>query len=363
MPQFLGMPSHIFVDLSTEEEIFVANNHNIIGHNIHKISHTDMVKVFRSVKPTRIDVTSKRCEDTKEWREKCQQHISPGKEISSYQSIFWIACSSEAVYKQCVLVFGLHEQGELKNQQIKKNESISTPSLNVTTPWRALMTLPKETILEMLVKVTNLDYDLEEMTKRCEKRYPRREAATIHGEQRKNPGQKSTPMIFQEDSLTFLKAGREESTVDITIFNEEIYDWQPLLRVCVDLPFLKEDHTFIISTSWSGVSDTKKAMELMYPDKGTAVVVYYNKKSNCIQPFVCLSSSKSKVKTLTTLVEGPTKTAFFGKLFSQVNKKGNTLVLHCGKGEVLQSGLKKGFNVVGVDGRNDMIRSCNRFLY
>ncbi|XP_055996347.1 uncharacterized protein LOC125667753 [Ostrea edulis] len=179
----------------------------------------------------------------------------------------------------------------------------------------------------------------------------------------KDPGQKSTPMVFQEDPRTFLKAGRVESTVDITVFNEEIYDWQPLLRVCVDLLSLKEDHTFIISTSWSGVSDTKKAMELMYPNKGTTVVVYYNKKSNCVQPFVCLSSSKSTVKTLTILVEGPTKTAFFEKLFSQVNKKGNILVLHCGKGEALQAGLRKGFNVVGVDGRNEMIRSCNRFLY
>ncbi|XP_056016825.1 uncharacterized protein LOC125656630 [Ostrea edulis] len=127
-----------------------------------------VVKVFRSVKPTLIDVTSKRCEDTKEWREKSQQHLSPGKEILNYQSIFWIACSSEAVYKQCVFVFDLHEQGKLKNLKIQKHESISTLSPNMTRPWRALMTLPEETILEMLLKVTKLDYHLDEMTKEAE---------------------------------------------------------------------------------------------------------------------------------------------------------------------------------------------------
>ncbi|XP_056000161.1 uncharacterized protein LOC130048070 [Ostrea edulis] len=120
----------------------------------------------------------------------------------------------------------------MRRECLTTDDVISTPSLNVTRPWRALMTLPEETILEMLVKVTNLEYDLEEMTKEaeylkgtrniqvavcklskmpwektlnkfwtnedeaeeelrqfigCEMRCPWREAATIHGEQRKIP--------------------------------------------------------------------------------------------------------------------------------------------------------------------------------
>jgi hypothetical protein len=37
------MPSLIFVHLSPEEEGFVASNHNIIGQNIKKVTHKDMV--------------------------------------------------------------------------------------------------------------------------------------------------------------------------------------------------------------------------------------------------------------------------------------------------------------------------------
>jgi hypothetical protein len=43
MPQFHAMPSLVFVHLSPEEEIFVASNHNIIGQNIMKVTHKDMV--------------------------------------------------------------------------------------------------------------------------------------------------------------------------------------------------------------------------------------------------------------------------------------------------------------------------------
>lgn len=42
-----------------------------------------------------------------------------------------------------------------------------TPYLNVTRPWRSLMTLPEETVIQMVTKVTSLKYDLDEMTKVC----------------------------------------------------------------------------------------------------------------------------------------------------------------------------------------------------
>uniref|UniRef100_A0A8W8NHD4 Uncharacterized protein n=1 Tax=Magallana gigas TaxID=29159 RepID=A0A8W8NHD4_MAGGI len=66
----------------------------------------------------------------------------------------------------------------------------------------------------------------------------------------------------------------------------------------------------------------------MYPNKATLVVVLFNRKSNYTQPFLCITSSKTGIK-----------------------------------GEAPQAGVKKGLTVIGVDTRNEMVRSCNRKLY
>lgn len=43
MAQFCSLPSHIFVNLKTEEELFVSTKPNMIGHNINRLTHKDMV--------------------------------------------------------------------------------------------------------------------------------------------------------------------------------------------------------------------------------------------------------------------------------------------------------------------------------
>nr|XP_034331328.1 uncharacterized protein LOC117690766 [Crassostrea gigas] len=132
----------------------------------------------------------------------------------------------------------------------------------------------------------------------------------------------------------------------------------------MDLPLVNEEHTIVLTTSWASVSDTKKGVELMYPNKATLVVFLFNRKSNYTQPFLCITSRKTDIKGLSALIEGNTKSAFFEKLLLQVSPKNrNLVVLHCGKGEALQAGVKKGLTVIGVDTRNEMVRSCNRALY
>ncbi|XP_061190124.1 uncharacterized protein LOC133197993 [Saccostrea echinata] len=132
----------------------------------------------------------------------------------------------------------------------------------------------------------------------------------------------------------------------------------------MDLPLLHENHTFILTTSWNSVSDTKKGLELMYPNKSSTVVVFYNKKTNFTQPFVCLLSNKAGMKGLPALVEAISKPLFFEKILAHlITRNGNLVVFHCGKGEALQAGRKKGLNVVGIDARNEMVRSCNKLLY
>lgn len=410
MVQYMTLPSNIFVNLTQEEEIFVATNHNIIGHNINRVSHKDMVKLFRSLKPSDIDVESARCENTKEWRMRCQQHLPLGSDISSYQSIFWISCASDPVYTQILLIYDLFEQGKLKNQKLKKHESMMTPCLNVTRPWRALMTLPEETVVQMLTKVTSLEYDLDEMTKEAEylkgtrniqyalckltkmswektldtfwstEEEAEEELSQFIGDVKrgvpgerlrqfverklKDPSSRAKPLVFQDHPLNFIKGGSLNNPVDVILFNEEISEWQTLLRVCMELPLLNEEHTIVLTTSWASVSDTKKGVELMYPNKATLVVVLFNRRSNYTQPFLCITSSKTGIKGLSALIEGNTKSAFYEKLLLQVSpKNGNLVVLHCGKGEALQAGVKKGLTVIGVDTRNEMVRSCNRALY
>ncbi|XP_062616699.1 uncharacterized protein LOC134278403 [Saccostrea cucullata] len=406
MPQYLSLPSLIFVNLTHEEEIFVAANHNIIGHNISKISHKDMVKMFRSLKPEEIDVELCRCENTKAWRSKCQQHLPPGCDISSYQALFWIACSSKQVFDKIILIFELFEQGRLKNQKMKKHAE--SPKLQVTRPWRALMTLPDDTVMELLSKVANLNCGLEEMTKdaeylkstrnvqfavsklskmpwgQClEKFWDGEEEAEeelsqflydvrrgvpgdrlrLYVENKlKDPTQKSASLIIQEDPLNFLKNGQFHNTPDAIIYNEETSEWQQLLRITMDLPCLSEDVSVLLTSSWEGVSDLLKALDLMYPSKKKAVIVFHNKASKSTQPYVRLITRRS---AMPELIEGNSKVQFYEKLLNGgkfMGEGGNLLVLHCGKGEALKAAQKRKISVTGVENRKEMFRQCNRIV-
>eukprot|EP00105_Crassostrea_gigas_P014339 XP_011430956.2 PREDICTED: uncharacterized protein LOC105330750 [Crassostrea gigas] len=150
----------------------------------------------------------------------------------------------------------------------------------------------------------------------------------------KGPSSRAKPLVFQDHPLNFIKGGSLENTVDVILFNEEKSEWQTLLRVCMDLSLLNEEHTIVLTTSWASVSDTKKGVELMYPNKATLVVVLFNRRSNYTQPFLCITSSKTGIKGLSALIEGNTKSAFYEKLLLQVSpKNGNLVVLHCGKGK------------------------------
>uniref|UniRef100_A0A8W8J6B6 Uncharacterized protein n=1 Tax=Magallana gigas TaxID=29159 RepID=A0A8W8J6B6_MAGGI len=137
----------------------------------------------------------------------------------------------------------------------------------------------------------------------------------------KDPSSRAKPLVFQDHPLNFIKGGSLENPVDVILINEEISEWQTLLRVCMDLPLLNEEHTIVLTTSWASVSDTKKGVELMYPNKATLVVVLFNRKSYNTQPVLCITSRKTGIKGLSALIKGNTKSAFFEKLLLQVSPK------------------------------------------